>query len=278
MTEPEDNQGRVGTSAYETPPQGVQRWVTGNVGWLSSLALVMFVILKVHRVSRLSLTTAEEVVRSYGAPEVALGVLLDNADLIVYLLATSIIAMAIVRNVPKESAWAVAVAICVTGIVMALVSSWKSTLVYAVVMGWNLIVFWTGAPGRAIGPAYDASVKIDRVSRRLVRKRRHRHGAFLVVPTTFLVFLTLLNSEPWLPRERIGSSSGEKVIAFVLKEGDPWTVLLLDDDRSVVRWKTDDITSREACVLSAHSETPTVLELLAGERRPARYRRCSTLT
>jgi hypothetical protein len=82
-----------------------------------------------------------------------------------------------------------------------------------------------------------------------------RLGAAFLAFGLGIFFVAILLPQMWLPAERI-VLRGSSVIAYVLEDDGDWTSLLLEEDRSIMRVKSDLIQSRTICAATQNGLDP----------------------
>lgn len=90
-----------------------------------------------------------------------------------------------------------------------------------------------------------------------------------------VVFLITAAPTPWLPAESYQVAGAEREqVGYFIEEDGHWVTVLRDDDRSLVRYREDEIERREVCALKFPRDvlaTP-IRNLIAG--RQASLREC----
>ncbi|CAN5743195.1 MAG: hypothetical protein ACR2HP_01000 [Ilumatobacteraceae bacterium] len=258
-----------------TEPTGIAPWAVSNIAWLSSLLLVVFGILKVYSIAHLSSSTAQEVVRSSGVAEVATGVLLENIDLVVYVLGVLIIGYGVSRGVPRESSWTILTPLGCVLIMLVWLMDWALMLVLATVLIFNYFVVYRRSAATRLGAeTLYAAAKLSPTERAKIRRSRFKTGAWLSLVAIVPLVISLMSGEPWLPRERITRTVGDSVVGFVLQDAGPWTVVLVDADRSILRIPSDAVLERIVCRQHGGVARPTMLRWISDTKTP-NYPVCS---
>jgi hypothetical protein len=79
----------------------------------------------------------------------------------------------------------------------------------------------------------------------------------------------------WLPAESVETRQGATTVGYVLESDFVWTSVLVEETRSIRRFRTESVQSRTVCQVeeSDIDGEESLVDLLAGRRRP-KYPEC----
>jgi hypothetical protein len=204
-------------------------------------------LIKIMRVSHLNSRTGHALISTVGPVEIILGSVVTHFPTILFVIATLVIW------------WAAGFFASVRTVTPGHIAAGAVVVFALVLLPWPFLVIMVSVGGlrfiyqRGRGPA-----------------RRPRIGYYLVIGAAAILFVT--DSEPWLAPEVIDTKDGDEFLAYSLEEAENstgWVVVLLEDDRSVIRLRQDTIAARSPCH-SAESDReleqfPSLYQAIIGE-------------
>ncbi|MPZ53322.1 MAG: hypothetical protein GEU79_11440 [Acidimicrobiia bacterium] len=229
------------TSSFSTS-RPIKDGLTDHTGLVLTTMAFVLLVLRVLATARFEVGTALAILAVSDPVTVALGTL---AFLIPVVLMIALAA----HHLSTSTCWVVS-------------PIWDSA--FQVILGGLILVF---APAilLILIPIYFAVLVLDA---KLLGKRL-RQSSVVKLGTYWLImvlWLVVFSSDMWLPSEVIEVVGSEPAIGYVLSDGDRWTSVLLEEDRSVVHYRSLDVISRSICEIPG-DPAPTLIEWLLSEPR-----------
>ncbi|MFD0639444.1 hypothetical protein ACFQ9X_55550 [Catenulispora yoronensis] len=81
-----------------------------------------------------------------------------------------------------------------------------------------------------------------------------------------------LNDQVWLPAESMKINSGRVVTGYVISDSQVWITFLVDDDRTIIMVKDEDIVERKSCAAHKQYFENTIWNI--GRHRPPSVSMC----
>lgn len=217
-----------------------------RIGLFAAVFGFALLVVKITRVSHLNGRTSQALLSGVGPIEIVMGSLVAHFPLVLFTICLLLVwrtagSLAIVRSVtPAHMAAA-------------------SVLLFGVLLlPWPFLVVLVLA----------GIVRFNRPSRRAGERRRTSYYVLLAAAATLLI----VDSEVWLPPEVFTTEGQPQLVGYALQEAETstgWVVVLTEEDRSVLRIREEDISSREPCHLGREHEEletfPSLLQILLRE-------------
>lgn len=136
---------------------------------------------------------------------------------------------------------------------------------YAFVWWWSRWHFAHHDFAEASEPWREAGERISGI------EQRRLGAAYLAVGLgTFLIAIIL--PQMWLPAERVVLQDGSSITAYVLSDTGDWSSLLLEENRNIIRVRSDEVKSRSICYAASSDfdSSPTLVQHIfrTSERTP----------
>ena len=230
--------------------------------WVVGAAAMVFLFVKVIRVSRTNPATAMTLLTSADASTITLGGLLS---LLYTATLTGIVAGLCVVGRRHRG---------VTGHVVA------SMGVLALSMTAGLLLLPLPAVGAAAVVALAWRV-VDAAIRRLPYPKtgprlRTRVGRLALVAATSacsaMTVWAFVDEVPWVAAEHLETTDGP-IVGYVVNTGD-WITVLTEERRTIVRLRDTDIKTRQVCDLDQRASLRTLPQVLSAEGGAGRYPPC----
>jgi len=218
-----------------------------RIGLFAAVFGFALLLVKIMRVSHLNSRTGHALLTTVGPVEVVLGAFVTHFPSILFVVSVLVIW------------WASGSFATVRTITPAHIAAGALVLFAVVLLPWPFVVIMFGVGGlrfiyrRSRGPS-----------------ARPRVGYYLVIGAVAVLMIT--DSEPWLPPEVIDLEDGSEVLGYSLAEAETstgWVVVLLDEDRSVIRIREDSIAGRKPCHVAESDRElehyPSLYQVAIGE-------------
>ena len=217
-----------------------------HVGLITTTFIFVFVITQVLVVSRMNVTTATTIISSAGAVDVALGVLTASYSAVILILLFAVDAWRAITNwspfpVYLEAGLLIAALIFVPFI--------GALILIAILVVFNLGDVW-----------------LERW--RGVQPERWRAGGNSAIAVFLAVFL--FAAPVWVPAEAIALQGKEPITGYVVGMDAGWTTILVEDNRSILLTRSDEITERFVCTTDEDPPSQSVIQLVIGTSEPIR--------
>lgn len=217
-----------------------------RIGLFAAILGFAVLVVKITRVSHLNGRTSQALLSGVGPVEIVLGSLVAHFPLILFTICLLLVwrtagSLAIVRSVTP--AHLAAATVLVFGVLL---------------LPWPFLVVLVLA----------GIVRFNRPSRRTGERKLTSYYVLLVAAATLLI----VDSEVWLPPEVFTTEGQPALVGYALQEAETstgWMHLLTEEERSVIRIREEDISSREPCHLERERielETfPSLLQIVLRE-------------
>jgi hypothetical protein len=199
-----------------------------------TLAGFILAILKVSRVADGDLTTALALIRSAGASTILLGVFVPVMRTLFYLLIW----------------WGMLSFIYEKGTL----TQRRIFLELAPVLSLLIIItFPHGFDFLAVGIMWVVLIAVLLLHRKKKAEWLSVLATFSVAPTVLATFF--ITSTPWMPPERIATSSRGNIVGYVVSDENKWFTILVDQPRHVILLPSRDVVGRTICKTAAETVT-----------------------
>jgi hypothetical protein len=238
------------------PPIQVAPFVQRHAAVLIPLVPIVIVVLRIARVSNFDATTARGVLESSGLVQVIAGTLLPLVPTALFLGALALSVYAFRERTPLAR--------------MSRVLAPPVAIFCVVLFPWGILVLLVAG-----------ALVVLAIEWQLARRRSRRvfgsidsnwllgAGALLVLAQIF-IYGTM-----WLPAERVETRQGATTVGYVIESDFVWTSVLLEESRSIRRFRTESVRSRTVCQVeeSDIDGESSLVDLLTDRRRP-KYPEC----
>ncbi len=218
------------------------------------------VVFKILAVAQFNPRVAAALIGSADSPAVALDVAIYVAPFVFALVCLVVVALAIEPRSERKEISAVLRGAAIVAVPLLVVAA---PLSFLLLMALPLVL---------LGAWNEVHRRLPAWTRKGVLRTRSTGARTSAVEWGFVFGIPLLLvavSPPWMPAERVGLGPSEVVVAYVVRTDGNWTVLLIDQGKSLRYVPTSEISSREPC--STEKNASTVLELLNGSQLPQCY-------
>jgi hypothetical protein len=218
-------------------------FVLEHLALVTTTAVFILVIAEVLAVARMNVATALTIVATSGAVEVALAIIVSSYWAVILLLYLTADAWRrIARRAERSTATPIKTQAFFGAIAVAVVAWQAVVMVIALAAGFGYMDRWWEQK-RGIGPEPWTG------------SGTAAFGLFILL---FIIAPTV-----WLPTEVISTDDlKDPVVGYVLATEDGWTSVLRDEDRSVLRFKSQTVTDRVICTPASQSHGRSLVELL----------------
>jgi hypothetical protein len=238
-----------------SPPIQVAPFVQRHAGVLIPLVPIVIVVLRIARVSNFDATTARGVLESVGLVQVLAGTLLPLVPTAVFVGALALSVYAFRERTALAR--------------MSRVLAPPIAIFCLVLFPWGILVLLVAGV-----------LVVLAIEWRLARRRSRRVFAsfdsnwFLGAGALLVLAQIFIYGTMWLPAERVETRRGATV-GYVLESDFVWTSVLVDETRSIRRFRTESVQRRTVCQVeeSDIDGEGSLVDLLTGRRRP-KYPEC----
>jgi hypothetical protein len=222
-----------------------------HLALLVSAASVFFVVIRILVVSHFDITTARALVGAQGAFDIAVASLVPLASLIPLTSALVWLRLRMVGGRqplgPSKAPTLVASLAIVVSLLLlppiVVVVIPLSVITSVPTVAW--VRHWQQRRGANQAPATSP------YGRQLESERRLKDVTLFVrMIAVVVVTLVTVSPDPWVPTEKVTTTSGQEIVGSVMKEADSQLVILRDKDRAVIRLKGATVIRRSICVTS----------------------------
>jgi len=202
-----------------------------------TVATAFLVLIRLLRVARFDIVTANALVHSAGITSVALGTIVSAFPTVLGLLLYVSLGFLDLRALGTQ------IAIVVLGLVFLLLSPWPLVVLS--------IPFF---------------VLVGSLNYARRNSPEGRIGGIALVYVLVLLILLFLRPNMWLPAERLQLAGADPLIGYVVSEDTTWTTVLRDVDRRIQYIEGSEITARRVCRVTTGwlAPRPSLLQLVLG--------------
>ena len=239
------------------PPIQVAAFVRRHAAVLIPLVPIVIVVLRIARVvSNFDATTARGVLESVGLVQVIAGTLLPLVPTALFVGALALSVYAFRERTPLAR--------------MSRVLAPPVAIFCLVLFPWGILVLLV------------AGVLVVLAIEWWLARRRYRRvfasfdsNWFLGAAALLVLAQIFIYGTMWLPAERVESGRGAITVGYVLDSGFVWTSVLVEETRSIRRFRTESVRSRTVCQVeeSDIDGEESLADLLTGRRR-SKYPEC----
>jgi hypothetical protein len=248
--ERERSRGTGGTPIQVAP------FVRRNAAVLIPVVPIVIVVLRIARVSNFDATTARGVLESAGLVQVIAGTLLPLVPTALFVSAVALSVYAFRERTALAR--------------MSRVLAPPVAIFCLVLFPWGILALLVAGV-----------LVVLAIEWRLARRRSRRVFAsfdsnwFLGAAALLVAAQILIYGTMWLPPERIETRRGTAAVGYVLDAGFVWTSVLVEETRSIRRFRTESLQSRTVCQVEGADidGEDSLVDLVTGRRRP-KYPEC----
>jgi len=238
------------------PPIEVAAFLERHAAVLIPLVPIVIVVLRIARVSNFDATTARGVLESAGFVQVIAGTLLPLVPTALFVGALALSVYAFREGTPLAR--------------MSRVLAPPVAIFCLVLFPWGILVL-----------LFAAVLVVIAIEWRLARRRSRGVFAsfnsnwFLGAGALLVLAQIFIYGTMWLPAERVERRQGATTVGYVVESGFVWTSVLVEETRSIRRFRTESVQSRTVCQVeeSDIDGEESLLDLVTGRRRP-KYPEC----
>jgi hypothetical protein len=233
------------------PPIQVAPFVQRHAAVLIPVVPIVIVVLRIARVSNFDATTARGVLESAGLVQVIAGTLLPLVPTALFVGAVALSVYAFrERTALARMSRVLAPPVAIFCLVLF---PWGILVLLAAGFLIVLAIEWLLARRRSrrVFTSFDANWFLG--------------AGALLVAAQILIYGTM-----WVPAERIETRQGTTTVGYVVESGFVWTSVLVDETRSIRRFRTESVRSRTVCQVeeSDIDGEESLVDLVTGRRRP----------
>lgn len=228
-----------------TETQGsIREVVSRHAGLITAAVIFTFVVIQVLVVSRMNVATATTIISTAGAIDVALGILTAAYSAVIVILLFTVDAWRAITHWGPLPVYLEG-GLLLTALVFVPLAAALGSIAVLVLINFGDVWLerWRGIPPepwRAGGTAALA----------------------------FFVGVFLFAAPVWVPAEAIALQDKDPITGYVVGQEADWMTILVEEDRSILTIRSDEITQRQVCTTDEDPPGRSAIQFVIGTSDP----------